>query len=129
MSNYKVKLENIAAGVSKNGIFISKDLMQKAITSFMEGGKPFGILQKKELSMRIDSICVNVNNIEIEENGDVMADISPTSNYCGKLLSAMMSEKENHKFIKFGVVGWYNKPKNNSQKVDDFVILHLDVCY
>lgn len=117
----KIEIER-TNNAEKNGYVISNEVMTDAVERFMKSDTKHVFLNSETYHPynRLDCICATVDTIRID-NGQITADITPTTNYAGKVFNTLIENKVNMKFI---LNGWYEKP-NNSEQVSDLILLSI----
>lgn len=94
---------------------ISKDALENAIKEFLKDGKAIGTLEHPvsipDGCVPLSAMACKVNDMWIDGNGDMMADVAPVGTFNGKVLESIMEKNPNS--IEFELNGYCHNEHNS----------------
>lgn len=93
---------------------ISKDALENAIAEFLKDGKAMGTLEHPVTipygCVPLSEMACKVNDMWMDDNGDMTANVTPVGTFNGKLLESIIEKDPNS--IEFELNGYYHNEHN-----------------
>lgn len=103
---------------------ISKDALENAIKEFLKDGKAIGTLEHPvsipDGCVPLSAMACKVNDMWIDGNCDMMADVTPVGTFNGKVFESIMEKNPNS--IEFELNGYYHNEHNSETGEGETII-------